>query len=187
MEEGKKPAKKMQQKLVDSAGAAGESASAGGNQTANRLVEKNVPASKIQSKRKDVGGTSASSKRMDRVVHNEIDRSLLKVDETTKIGSGTFGNCYLAVYRNDFTVVVKEITSRMTNSPPTGQRGSPTRSSSNHGQWRPLGNPAPLWRVYEASTILFGTAVSCFTQPKCNPFKAASQGPRSIFAIGGAK
>lgn len=116
-EERKKPAEKMQQKLVDSAGAVGESASAGGNQTANRHVEKNVPASKIQGKRKDVGGTSASSKRIDRAVHNEIDRSLLKVDKTTKIGSGTFGNCYLAVYRNDFTVVVKEITSGMTNSP----------------------------------------------------------------------
>lgn len=116
-EERNKPAEKMQQKMVDSAGAVGESASAGRNHAANRHVEKNLPASKLQSKRKDVGGTSASSKRIDRAVHNEIDTSLLKVDKTKKIGSGTFGNCYLAVYRNDFTVVVKEIKSGMTNSP----------------------------------------------------------------------
>ena len=115
-EKRSKPAEKMQQKIVDSAGPVEEGASAG-NHKANHHVDKNVPASKIQSKRTDVGGTSASSKRIVRTVPHKIDRSLLKVDKTKKIGSRTFGNCYLAVYRNDFTVVVKEIKSGITNSP----------------------------------------------------------------------
>ena len=43
--------------------------------------------------------------------HNfkELDRDLLKIDETGKIGSGTFGRCFTAMYRNQYRVVVKEM------------------------------------------------------------------------------
>ena len=43
--------------------------------------------------------------------HNfkELDRDLLNIDEANKIGSGTFGRCFTATYRNQYRVVVKEI------------------------------------------------------------------------------
>ena len=34
---------------------------------------------------------------------------MLKVDKSQKIGNGTFGNCYIALYRNEYRVVVKEM------------------------------------------------------------------------------
>ena len=34
---------------------------------------------------------------------------MLKVDKSQKIGNGTFGNCYIALYRNEYRVVAKEI------------------------------------------------------------------------------
>ena len=74
--------------------------------------EKNEPAAKIPRKRVDVAAvrkTSTAVNRTDRPAFKEINRALLTVDKTKKIGSGTFGNCYLAVYRNDFKVVVKEM------------------------------------------------------------------------------
>ena len=39
----------------------------------------------------------------------EINRSLLTLDDTGKIGVGTFGVCFSGTYRNEFNVVVKEI------------------------------------------------------------------------------
>ena len=39
----------------------------------------------------------------------EINRSLLKVDKNQKIGNRTFGNCYIALYRNECRVVAKEM------------------------------------------------------------------------------
>lgn len=43
--------------------------------------------------------------------HNfkELDKDLLTIDETEKIGSGTFGRCFTAIYRNQYRVVVKEM------------------------------------------------------------------------------
>ena len=43
--------------------------------------------------------------------HNfkELDRDLLTIDETNKIGSGTFGRCFTATYRNQYRVIVKEM------------------------------------------------------------------------------
>lgn len=37
----------------------------------------------------------------------ELDRELLTIDESLVIGSGTFGSCFPAVYRNNFRVLVK--------------------------------------------------------------------------------
>ena len=34
---------------------------------------------------------------------------MLKVDKSQKIGNGTFGNCYIALYRNEYLVVAKEM------------------------------------------------------------------------------
>ena len=39
----------------------------------------------------------------------EINRSLLKVDKSQKIGNETFGNCYIALYRNEYHVVAKDM------------------------------------------------------------------------------
>lgn len=39
----------------------------------------------------------------------EIERSLLAIDTSEKIGSGTFGNCYQGIYREKFSVVCKKI------------------------------------------------------------------------------
>lgn len=39
----------------------------------------------------------------------KLNRELLVVDGTEAIGSGTFGKCFPALYRNDYQVVVKEI------------------------------------------------------------------------------
>ena len=34
---------------------------------------------------------------------------MLKVEKSQKIGNGTFGNCYIALYRNEYRVVAKEM------------------------------------------------------------------------------
>ena len=39
----------------------------------------------------------------------ELDRELLVIDKTEKIGSETFGKCFKGKYRNQYQVVVKEI------------------------------------------------------------------------------
>ena len=38
----------------------------------------------------------------------EINRDLLSIDNSKSTGSGTFGNCYSVLYRDQFSVVVKE-------------------------------------------------------------------------------
>lgn len=43
------------------------------------------------------------------VPFKEINRNLLVTRESARIGSGTFGNCYLALHRGEFEVAVKEI------------------------------------------------------------------------------
>ena len=39
----------------------------------------------------------------------ELDRKLLSIDRTEAIGSGSFGRCFSATYRQDYRVVVKEM------------------------------------------------------------------------------
>ena len=39
----------------------------------------------------------------------EINKSLLKVHKSQKIGNGPFGNCQIALYRNEYRVVAKEM------------------------------------------------------------------------------
>ena len=72
--------------------------------------EKIVPAAKITRKRMDVcSGEMTTVKETEAPAFKEINRALLKVDKTPKNGSGSFGNCYIALYRNEFRVVVKEL------------------------------------------------------------------------------
>ena len=53
------------------------------------------------------------------------DRSLLKVEKSQKIGNGIFGSCYIALYRNEYRVVAKEM--KIIESPKK-TRGSVARS-----------------------------------------------------------
>ena len=39
----------------------------------------------------------------------EVDRELLTIDESSVVGSGTFGSCFSAVYRSNLSVLVKVI------------------------------------------------------------------------------
>ena len=78
--------------------------------------KKIVPAAKIPRKR--VRDETSTVKNKEAPAFKEINRALLKVDKTPKIGSGTFGNCYIALYRNEFRVVAKEI-KRMESSKQT--------------------------------------------------------------------
>ena len=72
--------------------------------------EKYVPAAKISRKQIEVSSRKNSiGKNSEALAFNEITRSLLKVDKSQKIGNGTFGNCYIALYRNEYRVVVKEM------------------------------------------------------------------------------
>ena len=64
--------------------------------------EKYVPAAKISRKQIEVSSRKNSiGKNADALAFKEINRSLLKVDKSQKIGNGTFGNCYIALYRNE--------------------------------------------------------------------------------------
>ena len=72
--------------------------------------EKYVPAAKTSRKQIEVSSRKNSiGKNSEALAFNEITRSLLKVDKSQKIGNGTFGNCYIALYRNEYRVVVKEM------------------------------------------------------------------------------
>ena len=72
--------------------------------------EKYVPAAKISRKQIEVSSRKNSiDKNAEALSFKEINRSLLKVDKSQKIGNGTFGNCYIALYRNEYRVVVKEM------------------------------------------------------------------------------
>ena len=72
--------------------------------------EKHVPAAKISRKQIEVSSRKNSiGKNADALAFKEINRSLLKVDKSQKIGNGTFGNCYIALYRNEYRVVAKEM------------------------------------------------------------------------------
>ena len=72
--------------------------------------EKYVPAAKISRKQIEVScRKNRIGKNADALAFKEINRSLLKVDKSQKIGNGTFGNCYIALYRNEYRVVVKEM------------------------------------------------------------------------------
>ena len=58
---------------------------------------------KLAKKKNSIG------KNADALAFKEINRSLLKVEKSQKIGNGTFGNCYIALYRNEYRVVAKEM------------------------------------------------------------------------------
>ena len=98
-------------------------------------------------------------KNADALAFKEINRSLLKVDKSQKIGKGTFGNCYIALYRNEYRVVAKEM--KIIESPKK-TRGSVARSIGNHWNWRPLGNPSSVWCFHRSGTILSGSPVPSF-------------------------
>ena len=64
--------------------------------------EKYVPAAKISRKQIEVSSRKNSiGKNADALLFKEINRSLLKVDKSQKSRNGTFGNCYIALYRNE--------------------------------------------------------------------------------------
>ena len=72
--------------------------------------EKHVPAAKISRKQIEVSSRKNSiGKNADALAFKEINRSLLKVDKAKKTGNGSFGNCYIALYRNEYRVVAKEM------------------------------------------------------------------------------
>ena len=101
-----------------------------------------MPAAKISRKQIEVSSRKNSiGKNADALAFKEINRSLLKVDKSQKIGNGTFGNCYIALYRNEYRVVVKEM--KIVESPKK-TRGSVARSIGNHWNWRPVGNPSSV-------------------------------------------
>ena len=69
-----------------------------------------MPAAKISRKQIEVSSRKNSiGKNSEALAFNEINRSLLKVDKSQKIGNGTFGNCYIALYRNEYRFVAKEM------------------------------------------------------------------------------
>ncbi|CAH3137782.1 unnamed protein product [Porites lobata] len=69
-----------------------------------------VPAAKISRKQIEVSSRKNSiGKNSEALAFNEINRSLLKVDKSQKIGNGTFGNCYIVLYRNEYRFVAKEM------------------------------------------------------------------------------
>ena len=64
--------------------------------------EKYVPAAKISRKQIEASSRKNSiGKNADALAFKEINRSLLKVDKSQKSRKGTFGNCYIALYRNE--------------------------------------------------------------------------------------
>ena len=67
--------------------------------------EKYVAAAKISRKQTEVSSRKNNiGKNADALAFKEINRSLLKVDKSQKIGNGTFGN----LYGNEYRVVAKE-------------------------------------------------------------------------------
>ena len=66
---------------------------------------------KVPKRTNEENRTTLSVPRMVKKSHNfkELDRDLFVVDETEKIGSGAFGRCFTAIYRNEYRVVVKEM------------------------------------------------------------------------------
>ena len=71
--------------------------------------EKYVAAAKISRKQTEVSSRKNNiGKNADALAFKEINRSLLKVDKSQKIGNGTFGNCYVALYGNEYRVVAEE-------------------------------------------------------------------------------
>ena len=69
-----------------------------------------MPAAKNSRKEIEVSSRKNSiGKNADALAFKEINRSLLKVDKNQKIGNRTFGNCYIALYRNECRVVAKEM------------------------------------------------------------------------------
>ena len=71
--------------------------------------EKYVPAAKMSRKQIEVSSRQNSiGKNADALAFKEINRSLLKVEKSQKIGNGTFWNCYIALYRNEYRVVAKD-------------------------------------------------------------------------------
>ena len=64
--------------------------------------EKYVPVAKISRKQIEVSSRKNSiGKNADALAFKEINRSLLKVDKSQKSRNLTFGNCYIALYRNE--------------------------------------------------------------------------------------
>ena len=97
--------------------------------------EKYVPAANISRKRIEANSRKNSiGKNADALAFKEINRSLLKVDRSQKIGDETFGNCYFALYRNEYCVVAKEM--KIIESPKK-TRGSVARSIGHHWNCRP--------------------------------------------------
>ena len=122
--------------------------------------EKYVAAAKISRKQTEVSSRKNSiGKNADALAFKEINRSLLKVDKSQKIGNGTFGNCYVPLYGNEYRVVAKEMkiieTSKKT-------RESVARSIGNHWNWRPLGYPSPVCCLHRSGNILSGSPVPRF-------------------------
>ena len=69
-----------------------------------------MPAEKFhENKSRLVPEKIASARTQMLFAFKEINRSLLKVDKNQKIGNRTFGNCYIALYRNECRVVAKEM------------------------------------------------------------------------------
>ena len=88
--------------------------------------EKYVPAAKISRKQTEVSSRKNSiGRNAGALAFKEISRSLLKVEKSQKIGNGIFGNCYIALYRNEYRVVSKEM--KIIESPKK-TRGSVARS-----------------------------------------------------------
>ena len=72
--------------------------------------EKYVLTAKISRKQTEVSSRKNSiGKNADALAFKEISRSLLKVEKSQKIGNGIFGSCYIALYRNEYRVVAKEM------------------------------------------------------------------------------
>ena len=122
--------------------------------------EKDVPAAKIS--RKQIAASSRKNsigKNADVLAFKEINRCSLKVDKSQKIGNGTFGNFYIALYRNNTALLLKK---RKKIESPKKTRGSVARSIGNHWNWRPLGNPSSVWCFHRSGTILSGSPVPRF-------------------------
>ena len=123
-------------------------------------VAEQLPANKISRKQIEVSSRKNSiGKNADAVAFKEINRSLLKVDKSQKIGNRTFGNCYVALYRNEYRVVAKEM--KIIESTKKTRR-SVARSIGNYWNWRPVGNPSSVWCFHRSGTILSGSLVPCF-------------------------
>ena len=82
------------------------------NLSHSKLKRKGHTEEKAKISRKQIEVSSRKSsivKNADALAFKEINRSLQKVDKSQKIGNGTFGNCYIALYRNEYRVIAKEI------------------------------------------------------------------------------